>query len=188
MTENDTILRDEQIVALFFSREERALAECDRKFGRYLFAVALNILKDAPDSEECKNDTYLRAWNAIPPEKPAVLKSYLAAIIRRLALDRYRKAHREKRVLSEATLSFEELKDCIPARAEDEQELKVLLNDFVTSLSRRERYLFIGRYYFCHPLEQLAKNCGCSLSTVNKDLAAVRKRLATLLEKEGYTV
>ncbi|MBQ8399466.1 MAG: RNA polymerase sigma factor [Clostridia bacterium] len=188
MATSTPIFSDRQIVTLYLERNEQAISESDRKYGRYLLTVAQNILSSKPDSEECKNDTYLRAWNAIPPEQPSDLKKYLSVIIRRLALDRYRTMRRDKRVPSEASLSFEELKDCIPASDHQTKELAGLLNSFISALPPRRQFLFLGRYYFAHSLEHLAKLQGCSLSTVNKELAAARKDLRTLLEQEGYTV
>ena len=186
-------MHDEQIVALYWQRDENAIRETDVKYKRFLLAVAYNILHDACDSEECLNDTYIGAWNAIPPARPASLKGFLATIMRRTAIDCYKARKRQKRIASELTVSLSEVEDFISAEGDvcseaDAWELGRVISDFVRSLSDRRMYIFMSRYYFARPIREIAGLLGCSESTVNKEIAAIKCDLKEKLEGEGYSV
>jgi len=180
-------LSDEKIIALYWSRDEQAIEETDFKYKNYLFSAAYNIVHGQTDCEECLNDTYLAAWNAIPPTRPNVLKAFLTAIIRRLAINRYHK----NRQSSEMTVSLWELRDFLAydARVDaqfDAKELGRIVSEFVDRLPQRRRFIFMSRYYGAEPIDTIASGLHMSRSTVNKELAAIRKALKRKLEKEGY--
>lgn len=180
-------ISDDKIIALYWVRDERAITETDFKYKNYLFSVAYNILRLNPDCEECLNDTYLAAWKAMPPTKPKVLKAFLTTITRRIAINRYHSNLRH----SEMTVALCELEDFLSdsedAAAElDGAELGRMISDFVRGLPARSRYIFMSRYYAAEPIDAIAKDLRVSRSTVNKELATIRKRLKEKLESEGY--
>ena len=184
-------MSDEQIVELYWRRDERAIRETDRKYQHFLLTVAHNILRDAQDCEECLNDTYLGAWNAIPPARPKVLQAFLATIMRRTAIDRYKAGKRQKRIDSELTVALSEVEEFLadgsdPAAELDAQELGRVISEFIRALSKRRMYIFMSRYYTARPIGEIARLLGCSESTVNKEIAAIKRDLKEALEKEGY--
>lgn len=186
-------LSDEAIIGLYFDRDERAIAETDNKYRRFLRSIAKNIVLDESDCEECLNDTYLRTWNAIPPERPAVLKAFLATVMRRTALDRYKESKRKKRVPSELTASLSEIEDFVSDEGDlhtelEAKELARVLDDFVRALPDRQMYIFMSRYYTARPIAEIASKLGCSQSTVHKEIALIKRKLKEKLESEGYTV
>jgi RNA polymerase sigma-70 factor (ECF subfamily) len=185
-------MNDFDIVELFFQRDERAITETDAKYGKYLFSVAYNIVHDRLDCEECLNDTYLDAWNTIPPERPAVLKAFLAIIMRRRAIDRYKAEKRKKRIPSELTVSLSELEfalsDDTPQSELEAEELSRIISDFVRSLPERRAYIFMSRYYAARPIREIARRLSVSESTVNKELALIRQSLRKMLESEAYFI
>lgn len=186
-----TVLSDEQIVDLYWLRDEMAIRETDVKYGRFLLSVARNIVRDSRDGEECLNDTYVGAWNAIPPHRPNGLQAFLTAIMRRVAINRYRANHCEKRIGSEFDLSLSEIEDFIATdgnmEAEIEaRELACLINRYVRSLPDRQMVIFISRYYACDPIQKIANDLGCSISTVKRELCDIRIGLKKLFEMEGY--
>ena len=180
---------DEVIIALYWKRDEAAITETDRKYRGYLHTVAWNILKDEQDCEECLNDTYLNTWNAIPPQKPNSLKAFLTKITRSIAIDRYRRERRQKRVPSECTLSLAELADTLCGdSAEVEYESALvgrIINDYLRELSERDMCLFVSRYFCSDSLPAIAERTGMSESGVKKALLRLREGLREKLEKEG---
>ncbi len=189
----DTLISDEKIIELYFKRDERAITETDAKYRKFLFSIAYNILHDTCDCEECLNDTYKDTWNSIPPARPSLLQAFLAAIMRRTAIDLYKTKTRQKRISSEFTVSLSEIEDFISNKDDtfssvDEKELGRVISDFLRSLSQRRMYIFMSRYYIFRPINEISKLLGCSESTVNKEIAAIKKQLKEKLEKEGYTV
>ncbi len=187
-----SIMSDEEIVELYWQRDEQAIKETDIKYRRFLISVAHNIVQDMRDSEECLNDTYVGAWNSIPPARPVLLQAFLATIMRRTAIDCYKARKRQKRVASEMTVSLSELEDFISDddvySEADARELGRGISDFVRSLSERRMYIFMSRYYVAHPIKEIAKVLSCSESTVNKEIALIKRDLSEKLEKEGYTL
>lgn len=189
----DTLISDEKIIELYFKRDERAITETDAKYRKFLFSIAYNILHDTCDCEECLNDTYKDTWNSIPPARPSLLQAFLAAIMRRTAIDLYKTKTRQKRISSEFTVSLSEIEDFISNKDDtfssvDANELGRVISDFVRSLSERKMYIFMSRYYIFRPINEIAKLLSCSESTINKEIAAIKKQLKEKLEKEGYTV
>ena len=184
-------MKDEEIIGLYFDRDERAITESDLKYGRYVFTVAQNILKSREDSEECVNDTWLRSWNTIPPKRPSFLRMFFAEITRNLAFDRYRREHAKKRSDGELPLVLDELEECISDRrsVEDEiigEELSDCISKFVRNLPERDGNLFLRRYFFTESVQDIAKMYGMKPNNVTVILKRVREKLRKHLVKEGY--
>ena len=192
-TINETpFMTDEQIIELYWQRNEQAIKETDVKYKKFLLSVANNIVHDEHDSEECLNDTYMDAWNSIPPARPSLLKAFLATIMRRTAIDLYKSRKRQKHLSSELTVSLSELGDLISdADSQPETDTAALglaISDFIRSLPDRRMYIFMSRYYLARPITDIAKRLDCSESTVNKEIAAIKRDLKEKLEKEGYSL
>lgn len=186
-------LDDESIIELYWQRDEKAIEETDIKYRKYLFSVAYNLLYERLDCEECLNDTYLGAWNAIPPTRPNALKAFLTVIVRRIAIKRYRRNLKKSNVPSELTVSLSELEDIIVGDEDiasdfDADRLGRVISDFVRSLSERRQFIFVARYYAAEPIDSIAKNLKLSRSMINKELAAIRTALKEKLESEGYNI
>ena len=188
-----TPLEDDEIIELYWQRNEAAIAETDLKYRKYLFIIAYNILNEKLDCEECLNDTYLGAWNAIPPTRPNVLKAFLTTIIRRTAMKRYQHKNRQRAVPSEMTVSLSELEAFVSGDGDveadfDAERLGKIISDFVRSLGKRRQFIFMSRYYAADSIDVIARDLKLSRSTINKELAAIRSDLAETLEKEGYSI
>ena len=186
-------LEDNKIVELYWDRDENAIGETDFKYRKYLFSVAYNVVHENRDCEECLSDTYLGAWNAMPPSRPNVLKAFLTTIMRRIAIKRYHGNLRKSVVPSEMTVSLSELEDFIAEDGEpdtefDAERLGRVLSDFVSSLPARRQFIFMSRYYVADPIDTIAKALQLSRSMVNKELAAIRSSLKEKLESEGYSI
>ena len=186
-------MQDEKIVELYWSRDENAIRETQDKYESYLYKIAYNILSDKEDSNESVNDTYLAAWNSMPPHKPNVLSTYLGKLTRRISIDIFRKRNRIKRQGSEYTLSLTELEDCISNdnSPENDYEAKVLgeaINAFLRTLSNDARNVFIGRYYFLDSVKDVANYCGISEAKAKTLLHRTRNSLREHLEKEGFGI
>ncbi len=188
----NAMMSDEQIVELYWQRDERAIKETDIKYKKFLLSVAYNVLHDTCDCEECLNDTYLGAWNAMPPSKPSVLQAFLATIMRRTAIDRYKANKSQKRIASELSVSLGEVEDFITDgddvySEEEARDLGRIISDFVRSLPNRRMYIFMSRYYTARPIAEIAKLLSCSESTVHKEIALIKRTLKQKMENEGYT-
>lgn len=186
-------MEDSAIVALYWERNETAVKETSDKYGRYLLKIAWNILADREDAEESVNDTYLHAWNAMPPHRPSVLSAFLGKITRHLSIDIYRRRHSAKRLGSEYALSLDELSDCMPGgdRPEDAFDAKELaehINRFLRELTPEVRKLFICRYYYFDPVAEAASSLGMKEGRAKTLLFRTRKKLKEYLEKEGYVL
>ncbi len=184
---------DAEIIELFFKREEKAIYETDRKYGAFLYRIADNILHDRSDSEECQNDTYLKLWNTIPPTRPLVFSSFIACIIRNIAVNRYKHNMNKKHIPSELTVSMEDLEDYLFTQDDVEMksssnELGTLINLFMKTLSGRQRYIFIGRFYMADTLETIAKELGINSSTVHRELKKIKQALKLYLKRNGVNV
>ena len=185
-------LPDEKIIDLYFDRDERAIDETDLKYRKYLFTVAYNILYSNEDCEECLNDTYVGAWNAMPPQRPLNLKAFLTTILRRNAINRYREAQMQKRVPSNLTSALEELDYMLSGDTVDDEvdakRLGEIISAYLKTLSKRQRYIFMSRYYMAESIDKIASDMSVSKSTVNKEIALIKEGLKNALEKEGYEV
>lgn len=182
---------DKSIVELYWNRSEAAITETDAKYGGYCYSIAYNILTNREDAEESVSDTYMAAWRAMPPKKPAILSTFLGKITRRLSIDRWRTRSACKRGGGEMPLALEELGDCV-AGGEDVQkelerkELALSFNRFLTTLPETERSLFLCRYWYLDSIGKIAEDFGFSQSKVASTLHRTRKKLRAQLEKEGY--
>ena len=182
---------DQYIVELFFNRDEQALTHTDKKYGKLCHSVAMNILGNREDTEECVNDTYLQAWNAIPPERPTLLGAYLCRITRNLAINRYRADRRDKRGAGQTALALEELAEC-PAEGgaslADDVTLRDALNAFLRALPQLQRDVFLQRYWYVCSIADIAAEFGMSESRVKMMLHRMRIRLREHLTREGIQV
>ena len=184
-------MEDSQIIELYWQKNADAISETARKYGAYCFAIAENILHSTEDSEECVNDTWLRAWNAIPPQKPNVLRVFLAKITRNLAFNRFNARNAEKRGGGEITLVLDELGECLDGGADAEsvyeaKELRQCIRRFVRLLPEREGNVLVRRYFFAEPVADIAKRYGLTENHVMVILSRARKKLKAHLLKEGY--
>lgn len=183
-------MEDRQIVELFWDRDQQALLHTQEKYGAYCTTIAQNILENEEDAQECVNDTWLRAWNSIPPARPENLQFYLAKLVRNGSLDRYRKAHAAKRGSGAADVALEELKECVASRDDPQlscqaKELKAAINRFVGALPARDGNIFMRRYFFLESAEVIAKRYGTTQNNVTVILSRCRRKLKKYLEKEG---
>ena len=183
-------MEDSRIVELYFLRDEHAISETEAKYGAFCRKIALNILSSDADAEECVNDTYMRAWESIPPQRPEKLGAWLGRVVRNIAYDILKKNHRQKR-FSETDDVFSELEDCIPSfqtveREIEAQELTEILNRWLESLPQDDRILFMRRYWHGQSVASLANECGVSPSNIAKRMYNLRQKLKAMLEKEGY--
>ncbi len=186
------MLDDKSIIQLFFRRSEEALEQLHRKYGSFLFKIAMNLLENREDSEECLNDSYLKTWNSIPPAQPECLRAYTGKITRNTALNRIKYNAREKRGKN-LTRMLSELEECIPSQenlAEEYSaaELSALIGSFISAQSEVEQCIFIRRYWMGEPSASIAKLLEMPESTVNWKLYDLRKKLKTVLKNAGYNV
>ncbi len=186
-------MEDAEIIKLYFARRESALAETAKKYGPYLNQVAYNILGSREDTEEVVSDTYLCAWNTIPPQRPRVFRHFLSRITRNLALDRLDYLTAQRRNRNMVTL-LSELEDCIPDPrsglecAMESREIGAVINSFLSTLSKADCALFLHRYYHSMTVSQLMKYYGLSEGMVKYRLSSMRKKLKKHLEREGIAV
>ena len=184
-------MEEKELLLLYEARDRRAVRETAKQYGGYCFKIADNILRSPEDSEECVNDTWLKAWNAIPPAEPRSLRLFLAKITRSLAFNRREKAGAQKRGGGELPLVLEELAECIPGEETVEgnvelKELGALISRFLRGLPERERGLFLRRYFRCEDLKTAAEAYGITPNHAAVILGRVRKKLKETLRKEGY--
>lgn len=186
-------MTDREIIGLYQIRSETAIAESDARYGAYCFAVADNILNNSEDSDECVNDTWLYAWNVIPPKCPDILKLFFAKITRNLSIDRLRKRMSQKRGKGELILALEELEECVPGKSSveetlDEKHLSILIDEFLRTIPKRDRQFFLRRYFFTEAVSKIAECFNVSENVVSVSLHRTRAKLKLHLEKEGFNV
>lgn len=187
----DTGLKDAEILDLYFARNEQAIAETQKSYGTYCFSIAFHVLHDQEDSDECVNDTWMRAWNSIPPNRPEHLNLYLGTITRNLSFDRWKKKKAAKRGCGETELELEELAECIPAagtsteEAVEAAELKRMINAFLRTLPEKECNVFLRRYWYSEEYTEIAERYGMNLNSVKTSLFRTRGKLKAFLEKQG---
>jgi RNA polymerase sigma-70 factor (ECF subfamily) len=184
---------DKEIIALYNDRNEKAIEETSTKYGKFCYTIAYNILSDKEDSEECLNDTWLGAWNTIPPTQPKSLKYYLAGIVRNLSLKLFRNKHREKRNDDNVRYVLDEIEEITrdTVTIEDEvgaHELEKRINEFLKTLTEKERCVFLRRYYFMDPIKDISKKSGMSENGVRVNLSRTRTKMKEYLTKEGYGI
>ena len=183
---------DADIVKLFFERSEDAVTQTGIKYGKWLRGISFSVLRQSEDADECVNDTYLHAWNAIPPARPQTLSAYLGKIVRNLSIDRLRRREAEKRQ-SEYTVCLDELEWCIsggdsPDDMLGERELRETVNRFLRGLSKKRRLVFIARYWNLLSCTEIAEKLGMTDGSVRTSLHRTREELKGYLKKEGYEI
>lgn len=185
-------MEDSAIIDLYWNRDEMAINYSADKYGRYCFSVAEEILSNPEDSEECVNDTWLRAWNAIPPQRPGVLRMFFARITRNLAFDKYKARVAAKRGGGEIALVLSELAECIPGGTSPEeqvvmQQLRQSVAAFARGLPKREANVFVRRYFFAEPVSAISLRYDLTEDHVYVLLSRIRRKLKAHLRKEGYS-
>ncbi len=184
-------MEDERIVELYWERDEDAISETAVKYGNYLTGISYGILADRADAQECVNDTYHHAWQAMPPQRPAVLSAFLGKITRRISIDCWRKRHAAKRGGGEMLLVLDELEECVAGTAEvekemEQKELACTIDSFLEELPDTERRVFMCRYWYMESIAAISERFGFSQSKVKSMLHRTRGKLRVRLVKEGY--
>lgn len=184
-------MEDNEIVQLYWERNEKAIVETDTKYKAYCNRIAMNILNDSMDAEECVNDTYMKVWNSIPPNKPKQLSTFIGKITRNLSFDVYRKKHTDKRGNGQIDLILEEMSEMISGGVNPEHELskKELISDinlFLGKMPRDKRILFVRRYWYADSIEEIAKQFRMTENNVSVNLARIRGKLKKYLVARGY--
>lgn len=186
-------MEDREIIQLFWERDESAIRETSQKFGGYCRSIARGILKNYEDSEDCVNETLMRAWESIPPKKPPSLGAFLGRITKNIALDRIKYSQREKRGGSELTLVYEELSEIISgdSGADDilvRKEMMSLISRFLRGSSDVNRRVFVLRYWYCRSVSDIARELGLKEDHTYTILSRMREKLRRYLKKEGYDI
>ncbi len=182
-------MEDSRIVDLYWQRDEGAISASAEKYGKYCNHIAYNILYSSEDAEECVNDTWLRAWNAIPPQRPVQLSTYLGKITRNLALNKCKSANAKKRGGGQTAAALAELEECIAGRSHvedfiDESVLTEAINSFLRGLPKVNRVIFVKRYWYMTPVKEIAAELSMRENRVATMLFRMRKELKACLEKE----
>lgn len=182
---------DKSIVDLYFCRDENAISQTDKKYGRYCYSISYNILTSKEDAEECVNDTYMTAWKTIPPRRPSVLSTFLGKITRHISIDRWRERTAYKRGRGEITLALEELEDCVAGMQDVEmeyerKEIVMIYKKFLDALPTTERRVFLCRYWYVEPIDTIADKFGYSQSKIKTMLHRTRAKLRKQFAKEGF--
>lgn len=184
-------MEDSEIIALYFARDERAIAETDSRYRSYCGKIASNILQNSEDAAEAVNETYMRVWESIPPEKPRILSAFIGRITRNICLSRLRFLNAEKRGSGRAELVYEELSEGICSENDvekefDAKELASRINSFLRLQKENDRRVFICRYWYFESVEEISERFGFSKSKVKSILFRMRKKLSEQLKEEGY--
>lgn len=185
-------MEDEQIIALYDQRDESAIAETENKYGYFCSSIAMHILSDAEDAKECVNDTYLRVWNAIPPQKPTCFRAWIGRIVRNVALHRWEHNKAKKRDCGMTAL-LSELEECIPsadniAQSEDTAAIRDCLNRWLAGCKRDDRILFVRRYWNGMAVKDLAEEMDITAAQLAQRMHRLRGSLRKALEKEGIAL
>ena len=185
-------MEDNKIVELFLARSEDAITETASQYGSYCYAIAYNILANVEDADESVNDTYMGAWNSIPPQRPIALSTYLGKLTRRISINRWHSNNAEKRGGSDVAMSIDELSECLPSNTtvEDEVEIRLLssiVSDFLRSLPDNKRRVFVCRYWYSYSIDEISKLFGYSKTKTANMLSRLRRGLKKWLEEELST-
>lgn len=186
-------MQDEEIITLYEQRKEGALIETQKKYGKYGLSIAFHILGNWEDAEECVNDGYMRLWNSIPPQRPAVLSAFWGRIVRNLALNRYKYAQAKKRNLGQVPLVLSELEECIGTEfmkeeESTEQEITKCIEEFLNIQTQDNRIIFVKRYWYLSSIEEISSSLKISESKVKSSLFRTRNKLKKHLKKEGIQI
>lgn len=183
-------MEDSRIVDLYWSRSENAITETMTKYGKYCYRIAFSILANNEDTNESVNDTYMKAWNSMPPNRPSVLSTFLGKITRRVSIDKWRSRIADKRGGGEIELAIDELSECILAGNSVEREIKTvelakIINNFIKTIPLTEKRVFICRYWYLDSISSICQQFGFTESKVKSMLYRIRGKLLTYLKKEG---
>lgn len=183
---------DRQIIELYWSRDEQAIAETDRKYGAYCRAIAMNLLGEHRDTEECVSDAYHQAWRSIPPQRPVSLRAWLGRVVRNFSLNRWKRDRAMKRGGGMECL-LGELEECVPSpqtveRRLESEQLGAVISAWLRELPREDRVLFLRRYWYGEALKELARERGESAGRLAQRMYRLRAELRRALEKEGITL
>lgn len=187
------IVEDKNIVDLYWDRDENAITETASKYGKYCFSIAFNILENIEDAEECVNDSYLNAWNSMPPHRPTKLSTFVGKITRFVSLKKWRDKHAQKRRSGNVAIAYEELSECIPSNkgideALEAQELAKIIDTFLDTLPYAEQKVFICRYWYFDSISAISKQFGFGESKIKSMLHRTRKKLQSKLLEEGVLI
>lgn len=185
-------MEDSEIITLFLERKEEAVSAVDKKYGNYCRSIAMNILQNYQDCEECVNSAYLKLWNAIPPQKPDKLSAFAGRITRNSAIDLYRQRH-SKKSGGEMELVYDELENYIsdsrdPEEQVSEEQLIAAINKFLKKMPKKKRTIFVLRYSFCISVKDIAKKMNKTENSISVTLNRTRKELFNYLTKEGFSI
>jgi len=186
-------LKDTEIIDLYWDRDERAITESQRSYSKYCYSIAYNVLHDREDSDECVNDTWLRAWYAMPPKRPNRLALFFGTITRNLSFDKWKRKNALKRGNGEMEVALDELMECVPSARSTEDaveaaELERLINEFLHTLPEKECNVFLRRYWYVEEYNEIAERFHMNLNTVKTSLFRTRTKLKAFLEKEGIVL
>lgn len=181
---------DNLIIELYWQRDEKAIKKTDEKYGKLLFRIVYNVLNDKSDSEEAQNDTYVDVWNSIPPARPVVFPAFIVQIARRIAIDRYRQKNSKKNIPSEFKVSMDDLCYCLKSDEEIDSKLNAvelgrLISNYVKSLSDKQQYIFVSRFYMSNSVDVIAKELNVTSSNVYKSIEKIKYGLKEYLIKKG---
>lgn len=187
------MITDDEIITLYWDRQQQAINESDEKYGNYCHSIGFHILADMEDTRECVNDTWLKAWNAMPPERPEILRLFLGKITRNLSLNRIRDKRRIKRGGGQAELTFDELEECIPCyespeKKYEDKHVSECISNWLRGLDKEKRVVFVRRYWFCDSVSETSRLLGFTESKTKSLLFRLRKELKEYLEQEGIVI
>ena len=184
-------LHDEDIIEMYFDRDERAISETDKKYGAYLCTLGMNILDNRQDTEECVNDTYIKTWESIPPNHPKIFKAFLSKIMRNISLDKLSYYKAQRRVPQNVIDSLSDYAN-ISAPTDDENYESYLIgkviNKYLKKASDRKVYIFMSKYFFFMKSADIAKKLSCSRSSIERELSQIRDELQKALTDEGISI
>ncbi len=186
-------MEDFEIVELYWDRNENAITQTDRKYGKYCRKIAFSIVNDREDTEECVNDTYLQTWNSLPPQRPEKLSTYLGKICRNISINLYEKMTADKRGGNETDACLDEISELIGGSSEVEEQLDLtvltdLINKFLRRCEKQARTVFVQRYWYMMSVKEIARENRMSDSNVKMTLSRTREKLKLYLEEEGYSI
>lgn len=186
-------MEDVKIIQLYWDRDESAISETAMKYGSYCTSIAKNILGNHDDALECVNDTYLNAWNSMPPHRPNLLRTFLGKITRNLSFNKYKHSHADKRGCGETPAVLDELSECVSGKENVEQEIEYqelvkIIDEFLDSLSLEKRKMFVCRYWYNDSISEIAKQFRMKENAVSMTLRRIRSKLRQYLVARGYDV
>ena len=186
-------MQDHEIIDLYWNRSHSAIDQTAQKYANYCYSISNRILHNHEDAEECANDTYLKLWELLPPNRPACFTSFIGKIVRNLALNRWKSYNTQKRGFGQITFALSELDECISTgdtvdKSIDESLLTESINRFLNMQSAESRIIFVKRYWYLYGIDEISKQCNCSQSKIKSNLFRTRNKLKIHLEKERFFI